>query len=494
MNATAERIWSAQQIAIFNWFENPAVSINGVPEHLVAIARAGTGKTTTIVEGVLRAPEKNIVVCAFNVKIAAELQTRVASNPNVTAKTIHSLGFAAVSMYRKNLIVDVKLPYAKKRAHTLSVAVCGATAPDTILSLVSKLHTLGREIKPHATTFGELTELQQSFECEPDEQWIAAGFDAAYVERKALAAMELASQVQSGGVIDYSDMIFLPVRNGWLHKTYDLVVGDEAQDWTVAQLEILQGICRGRMCLVGDDRQAIYGFRGADSDSLNRLRVELDARVLGLNTTYRCGRNIVAEAQNFVPDFECGAQHDGSIETLAAEKLVETATAGDFILSRVNAPLVSVAMKLLRNGKRTRIAGREIGKGLINQVKKFNAKSIPQLLSKIAAWENKEVVRMRSAKREDRIETIHDQAEMMVNLTDGANNVNEVIERLESLFTDNGLGDKGMITCSSVHRSKGLEADRVFILASTLRRDSIEEENICYVAITRAKHTLVYVN
>jgi superfamily I DNA/RNA helicase len=51
-----------------------------------------------------------------------------------------------------------------------------------------------------------------------------------------------------------------------------------------------------------------------------------------------------------------------------------------------------------------------------------------------------------------------------------------------------------MITCSSVHRAKGLEAERVFVLAKTLRTDNDEERNISYVAITRAKSSLVYVS
>lgn len=467
-------------------------------QHLIVRARAGTGKTTTIVEGVNRAPEAAILVCAYNKKIAEELVKRV-SNPRVTVKTLHAVGYAAVRRFRDRIRCD----FSSERADALALRACGSGAPDAILKLVSKLHTKGREIAPHAEKLGDLTTIQIQFECEPDEMW-AGRFPAEYVEQKALDAMRLAAEVKSGETIDGSDMIFLPVRNGWLTKQFDLVVVDEAQDMTTAQLEIAQGVSRGRICVVGDDRQAIYAFRGADSGSLDRLKAELNAAELTLTTTYRCGRRIVEMAQQFVPDFQAGPENpEGEVSELLFEQLTATAAASDFILSRLNAPLVSVAMSLLRSGKRTRIAGRDIGAGLKSLIRKFKAPSVPKLLEKISGWEAREIGRLetlllkskngRRATIETKMEAIHDQAEMMVSLTDGAKNVAEVEARIEALFTDDGLGDATVITCSSVHRAKGLEANRVFVLAATLRGHNQEELNIQYVAITRAKRTLVMV-
>jgi superfamily I DNA/RNA helicase len=82
---------------------------------------------------------------------------------------------------------------------------------------------------------------------------------------------------------------------------------------------------------------------------------------------------------------------------------------------------------------------------------------------------------------------------MLISLTDGAKSVDDVIGRIEALFTDDGLGAAGVITCSSVHRAKGLEAERVFVLRDTIRDHNQEERNIHYVAITRAKRELVFV-
>jgi superfamily I DNA/RNA helicase len=160
-------------------------------------------------------------------------------------------------------------------------------------------------------------------------------------------------------------------------------------------------------------------------------------------------------------------------------------------------------MSLLRSGKRTRIAGRDIGAGLQAIIRKFRAASVPALLGKIATWEAKEVARLevmlnkatngRKSSLTAKIEGVRDQAEMLISLTDGAKNVADVEARIAALFTDDGLGDAGLITCSSVHKAKGLEANRVFVLSDTLRVNTQEERNICYVAYTRAKNTLVFV-
>jgi DNA helicase-2/ATP-dependent DNA helicase PcrA len=500
----ANFIASAQQQAIFDWFNfsSPVAS-----RHLIARARAGCGKTTTILKGVVLSPESKtgkVLIAAFSKIIETEITKKLADSgvQNIIAKTLHAVGYACIRNFRER----IKVEFTSDRADRLALAVCGNSAPDAIVRLVSKLHTKGREIAPHATKVGDLTAIAITFDCEPDEQW-AERFDLRYVEEKALEAMVLASAVKSGDTIDGSDMIFLPVRNGWLSKQYDMVVVDEAQDMTTAQLEIAQGVLKtgGRICVVGDDRQAIFGFRGADSGSLDRLKAEMDAAELGLTTTYRCGKAIVALAQGYVSDFTAGESNpEGAISTLNSSKLVGAAGPGDFILSRTNAPLVSTAMQLLRAGKRARVAGRDIGKSLSAIVRKMKAKSVPDLLAKIENWMNREVRRHqaqlaqatngRKTALQAKIDAVIDQAEMLTSLCDGAKNTAEVESRVEALFVDDGLGKEGVITCSSVHRAKGLEANRVFLIAKTFRGGSVEEENIAYVAITRAKQELVWVS
>jgi len=508
--------WTAQNESIFSWFSKDEyffrdytdgghyiheIDVNG---HLIVRARAGTGKTTCIIEGVKRAPEKRILICAFSKIIQEELDRRLGKNfPNILAKTLHSIGLSCVRNFRERIKVD----FSGARADAITDMVCGMNVPDAIKRLVTKLHTKGREIAPHARRMGDLSELALRFDCAPDEAWANSGFDIFKIEELALLAMEAAANVKSGDTIDGSDMIFLPVRNGWLSGMFDLVVVDEAQDMTTAQLEIATGVLNrgGRMCIVGDNMQAIFGFRGADSEALDRLKVELHAKELGLTKTFRCGQAIVRMAQELVPDFEAASSNpEGEIVTIHPSGLVQAAGPGDFILSRVNAPLVTTAMKLLRAGKRTRIAGRDIGKGLLGLVRKMRANNVDMFLVRVASWEERECNKLRGMLAEatngrkntiqSKIDDIIEQASMLTELADGAETMADVEDRIEALFTDDEQGVAGMITCSSIHRAKGLEADRVFILENTLRNYNQEELNLQYVAITRAKKTLVFVN
>lgn len=478
--------WSPEQEKIFYEFEHGT-------DNVVVIAFAGTGKTTTAVEGANRMPEQKIQYCAFNKSTEKELSLRL-KNPRAQAKTLHSIGLGCIRQFR----TGVKILEKSERADWLTGMVTNGQTPDVIKRLISKLHTKGREITPYARSYTDLVDLAYKFECEPDpDQWDQTLYSLEYVVNRSLEAMELASKDITRG-IDFSDMIFLPVRNRWMAKTQDAVIGDEVQDWTLAQLEIMKGICRGRMILIGDPNQAIYGFRGADCDSIARLKGELNAKEFPLTVTYRCGKVIVDLAKQFVPSFQAAETNpDGQITMISGEKLVNEAQLGDFILSRVNAPLVSTAMGLLRSGKRARISGRDIGKGLQTLVRKLvkgaAANSVPVFLERVSIWEQREIHRYEAAKKPEKVEFVKDQALMLVELSDGAKSVSEIGERIKTLFTDDGLGQAGVITCSSVHRAKGLEADRVFILRDTLKRYNQEELNIIYVAITRAKKHLIWV-
>lgn len=484
----AARAWSAQQEAVFAWFEDVTRL------RAVVRARAGTGKTTTIIEGINRAPEQRILLCAFNKKIAEELQRRIA-NPRAEAKTLHALGNAIVKRNWEDVRID-----SERGRRLAKVAAGGDSAPDAMVSLVAKLATLGKEMVPFAKDSTALHGVAEDMDCVPDDEWQEEGWTLARVAQCAFRAMGLACK--RDGTIDFSDMLFLPLRHKWVSGRFELVVVDECQDMNAAQLYLALKLVKegGRLIVVGDDRQAIYRFRGADSDSMDRIKKAMNAEELPLNITYRCPKAVVAEAQRLVPDFQAAATApEGVVSALPIAKLAETAQPGDAILSRKNAPLVRVCLSILRRGVRAKVEGKDVGAGLVALVKKLKAKSMPEFLTKLTKWEEKETARAQALggeKAERKVGEVQDKAETLKALAEGLTGVKELEARITDLFSDDTGKRDDVVVCSSVHRSKGLEWKRVFVLWETLLSKAGgqgEEENIEYVAITRAKHELVKV-
>jgi superfamily I DNA/RNA helicase len=65
-----------------------------------------------------------------------------------------------------------------------------------------------------------------------------------------------------------------------------------------------------------------------------------------------------------------------------------------------------------------------------------------------------------------------------------------LLARLDNIFAPEAHADRDFVVLSSVHKAKGLERDRVWLLEESFRRSGGEEDNIRYVAITRAKRDL----
>jgi superfamily I DNA/RNA helicase len=227
------------------------------------------------------------------------------------------------------------------------------------------------------------------------------------------------------------------------------------------------------------------------------MKEQLNATELTLTTTYRCPKCVVKLAQALVPDYKVDASApEGEELTISLADIVGKVAVGDAILSRLNAPLMPLALSLLRKGVSARIEGRDIGRQLLGMVKQFRAKSIPDYIQRVESWFNKQVARYGKLKNADtKISTARDIADTLQAVADGCAGVKDIENRIYSLFQDTDSNSKPAVVLSSVHKAKGLEWERVFILNSTFRTgQGIEEDNIRYVAMTRVKRTIVFVN
>ncbi|MFB3107407.1 MAG: 3'-5' exonuclease, partial [Pseudomonadales bacterium] len=169
----------------------------------------------------------------------------------------------------------------------------------------------------------------------------------------------------------------------------------------------------------------------------------------------------------------------------------------DLIVCRNTAPLIELAYKCISEGKEVHVMGREIGKGLVNVIKKAGGKrisTIEELRPKLDTWEQRQIAK---ADRDDaKIAAIQDRVECIHILTAGLETIKQLIDAIEAIFSDKQGGTK----LATVHKAKGLEAPRVFILEPSLMPSKWarqewqqeQERNLQYVAVTRALETLVY--
>lgn len=458
------RIWSIYQQAIFS-------DVAEGKGHVLVRARAGTGKTTTIVEALNHVPAgASALLVAFNKSIAKELEGRAPQG--VAVKTLHAFGFAALrSAFRTTM--------DQNKVERIARGLFGPQLPGSVLGNLSKLVARAK-----ATLADDENDLDMLID--------DLGLDVPENERADF--IDHAAEILSAGyrdtrTCDFDDMIWLAVRHGVRVPRFDLVFVDETQDLNAAQIELaLMAVKRGgRVIAVGDDRQAIYGFRGADENAVDNIVKRLNARVLPLSITYRCGKAIVALAQAIVPDYEAApTAPDGIVRQVTDEALRAEAAPGDFVISRANAPLIGICLGFLAAGKPATIAGRDIGAGLLALVDKSKATTVPELLEYVDAWEKAECERLAARKRDTQPAT--DRADCVEALTEGASSVAEVRARIEALFSDKD--DARRIVCTTTHKAKGLERERCWILADTYSAASTEENNLWYVAITRAKTEL----
>ena len=481
--------WSPFQLAIF---ENVARGTG----HTVVDAVAGSGKTSTIEEAVNYVPSgKSTLFVAFNKAIADELGRRLAGR-RVEVSTLHSYGLRAVTAGIGRLrIHKYRVEDFLREAHG------DEKETSNLRRALSKVVSLAKGALAHdveavdALIDSASVELPTNIEHVVDVPPTVDPRDWFVAEVVRLLGR---CRDTSDGCLDFDDMVWLPIVHDLRQRQFDRVFVDERQDLNAAQIEMVLRAVRpdGRICAVGDPAQEIYQFRGSDSRAFDQALARLGVTRLPLSISYRCSRAVVGEVHRVLPDIPIepapNAPH-GEVTYVSREHMEHAklgAQAGDFILSRTNAPLIGICMKFIRAGRRANIQGRDVGDSLAAFVKKSGARTVESLRDYVEGWCEKECARL-SAKRRD-TQAVEDRAACLLALSEGADSVANVVIRIEELFSDRA--DTDCIVLSSTHKAKGLERDRVWLLVGTYRRrPGAEEDNLYYVAVTRARRTLLLV-
>lgn len=453
---------------------------------LVVEARAGSGKTTTSLElAKLLDPALDIVFLAFNKHNVVTLRERAPGHLKVV--TYHSLGFSACRHLGKEITVEED-KVVRILDGLLDKFTYGGLFPD-IKRLVSLVKA--NLVEPTEENLNFLAD-RHGIELNGSSETVFAAVE--------LVIEECKNQVHT---VDYDDMCWLPIALDLPVVKYDFIFIDEAQDTNKCQIALALRSLKdgGRVLAVGDSYQSMYGFRGADVDAIPNLISELSAKVLPLSITYRNPKCIVRLVNEKFPEIDLEAApwaQEGTIRNISDERALMEYAPGDMIICRCNAPLVAPAFRLIARGVKAVIRGRDIGKGLQVLVRKMKAHDMPELLSRLGEYRRNETEKLLAAGKNQQAQSVDDKVETLVALSDGVYSISELEDRIENIFSDDAKG----VVFSSVHRAKGLEAERIYILQPNLmphkmaKKDweIVQERNIMYVAYTRTLNELIFVN
>lgn len=461
-------------------------------------AVAGSGKTTTLLGCLERIPRgKSIIFMAFNNSIVKELQARN-TRPNVDIMTLHSYGWRLLLRRYGN---TAKMNPNKSIAE-LEVVLKRHSNDEEVQELL-----LRRKKGYLIYLIPKIVDLMRTALCRPEIGEIESLCDYHDIDcglpEKQLALETFLLSVKDCTQFDFTDMLYIPVTDPTLRfRKYEVVLVDESQDMSLLQHELIKRVLdrRSRLITVGDPRQAIYGFAGADANSYARLAELNGSSVeMPLSVCYRCGRRIVEEAEKIVPYIRPYERaHEGEV-VLGSLNDIED---GDWIICRNLRPLVEVYLWLLKNKIKSRVRGKDIGHSLIDLINKTGARTIDQLEKLLWKEADKLEQKLRTKgwknpSASPKMDELYEKIEVIRALAVEADTVMELRETIEGIFTDDLEG----ILLMTIHKSKGLENDNVFFLApelipsrwATQPWQQEQELNLKYVAITRAKNSLIYV-
>lgn len=466
--------------------------------NLIIDAVAGSGKSTTIVNGVNLIPEsQSVLFLAFNKSIVEELKIKLSMVQNVEVSTLHSLGMKAIT---KSIKCCVQAD--KYTAHLNEGLKFGKYKPVMDLEWEEEL--------VYKQNIRKLIDLVRVNLCNSTEQFMELAYkhDMDILDNECAVAAEVVRWGYNKiGTIDFTDMIYFPVKKNISLPQYDWVFIDECQDLNAAQRELFLKCIKpnGRFIAVGDPRQAIYGFAGADIESFNLLKNLPNTSEKPLSVCYRCDEEIIKLAKTLVPQIE--ARENAAAGTINLDANRYDVQDSDMVICRNSAPLTALCMEYIANGVKAYIKGKDIGTNLISMIKKTNRKQIEDVfpildreLRKIAERTAKNLkCSPNEARNSNQYKFYEDKILAIQVLSEGLFSSAEVIARIDSIFSDS---NRQGICLSTIHKSKGLESDRVFILApdKLYNRKAMEvdwmaeqEKNLVYVAYTRAKHYLGFI-
>lgn len=394
--------------------------------NLLVDAKAGSGKTSTLVliaDEIIK-QNKKCLFLAFNKSIVEELKTKIISD-SCQIKTLHSLGlsFLRSFLYKKhgeNYVIDIdqhdeqikqeveKLfeVYCRQDFNIANAEMGSDDRDDLYYNLLREVASMVNYSRLYNCNYHEP---EQLYDLAPKLCWYLKDYEDYGMKRFPEIVEKVIDGIKESFEnpvkdeadiphyrVTYTDMIYFPclykMRPPFSLRTFlDYVLIDETQDLSVLQqmfVKLFVGY-NTRMIAVGDEKQAIYGFAGADTKSIKNLKKNFDLTELPLNICYRCPKNVIKLAQDIVPsiDWNHKREDDGIVEFIDDSNLKDKLQPGDVILARRNNDLVRLYKKLVLDEKISiKFKNQEMVTTIVNEIKKV----IKEYIKRYNAYANVE--------------------------------------------------------------------------------------------------------
>ena len=483
---------SQRQLDIFSIWQNrnSNILINAV---------AGSGKTTTLLQ-LLELCKYKTLFLAFNKSIQEEIQHKIESRglKQGKAMTLHSLGLMAIRENCRKIKINngknfdlIKQLAEKNRRFKRIPWQEKLKLSYTIMDMndVSRLFLTDdfNEIKKHLLSMDKNITLHDDLSI----------FWEDFVELREQSYQESVIN------IDFNDMIYLPVIKNF-HIPIDPVylMIDEAQDLNLAQHKLIENLIKQgdvqKWIAVGDRNQAIYGFSGAYSSSFDLFHEQENVVELPLDICYRCATNIVDIANEVYDVMEYSTDFEGKVETITNPMLIQD---NSMVICRNSSPLIDLYFELLSYNKKVYIKGEDILTGILRFLKPYDSHTVVSAKIEMA-YKIEDLSKDESDEGKIKLYYFKEDYEKFIKLSNHLaqeyETIHSLVNKIKSLFVDK----TDAIMLCTIHKSKGLEADIVYILNENLIPSKFaksaeqlkQENNLKYVARTRAKNELYFLN
>jgi len=291
--------------------EQQRVAVQTTEGPLLVFAGAGSGKTRVITNRIAylitekNVSPKNIMAVTFTKKAAGEMQERVISllkELNIDTKdvpligTFHSIG----ALFLRQNARDVGL--------MPNFSICDSTDTENLIKdiLIEKNIDV-KQIKPESIAYFISDAKNELISPEQFSQHYGGFIEDIVADIYPLYQKQLRLQ----NSVDFGDLIYLTVKLlsenkkvlSYYQDIYRYILIDEYQDTNTAQYMFAKLLSQKyqNICVVGDDDQGIYGWRGADIKNIQSFERDFkNVRVVKLEQNYRSTGNVISAAMSVI--------------------------------------------------------------------------------------------------------------------------------------------------------------------------------------------------